>query len=272
MLADQFLEAAAAARTGSAVDEVSRLLWRAHAEHKISDADAKAISEAVQTRRAALAGKVAQPKAVPEAPRASRRASRARPRREKMFGMGRTLALDRNAKIRIMHLARCLSRRTEKGKAYGQITAKALAVLEALLWAFHNAKSGLCFPSYEKIAERAGCARSTVAEAIKALEDAGILSWVNRLKRVAEASVDLFGHRIRKTRVIRTSNGYVFIDPQPPKRPESLGDCSKSDFPSGTPIQESFLHKSPPGPRVLNPDNPLEGALIRFGRALGAAV
>src|SRR5208337_2412483 len=30
-----------------------------------------------------------------------------------------------------------------------------------------------------------GCARSTVAEAIKALEDAGILSWVNRLKRVA---------------------------------------------------------------------------------------
>ena len=69
-----------------------------------------------------------------------------------MFGMGRPRALDRNAKTRIMHLARCLSRRTEKGRAYGQITAKALAVLEALLWAFHNARSGLCFPSYEKIA------------------------------------------------------------------------------------------------------------------------
>jgi hypothetical protein len=26
---------------------------------------------------------------------------------------------------------------------------------------FHNAKSGLCFPSYETIAEAAGCARST---------------------------------------------------------------------------------------------------------------
>ena len=97
-----------------------------------------------------------------------------------MFGNGRPRALDRNAKVRIMHLARCLSRRTEKGKAYGAVTAKALAVLEALLWSFHNAKSGLCFPSYEKIAEAAGCARSTVAEAIKALEDAGILSWVNR--------------------------------------------------------------------------------------------
>ena len=134
-----------------------------------------------------------------------------------------------------MHLARCLSRRTEKGKVYGDITAKALAVLEALLWAFHNAKSGLCFPSYERIAEAAGCARSTVAEAIKALEDAGILSWVNRLKRVAEATRDLFGHSTRKTRVLRTSNGYAFIDPKAGQTPESLGNSSKSDFPTGTP-------------------------------------
>jgi len=93
-------------------------------------------------------------------------AARSRPR-EKMFGIGRPRALDRNAKVRIMHLARALSRRTEKGRAYGQITAKALAVLEALLWGFHNARSGLCFPSYERIAEAAGAARSTVAEAIK---------------------------------------------------------------------------------------------------------
>src|SRR5271157_2226891 len=225
MLADQFLEAVAAARTGAAVDEVSRLLWRAHAERQIPDADVEAISEAVQqARRATLS-----------APKASRRASRPR---EKMFGLGRPRGLDRNAKVRIINLARCLSRRTEKGRAYGVVTAKALAVLEALLWGFHNAKSGLCFPSYEKIAEAAGCARSTVAQGIKALEDAGILSWVNRIKRVAEASRDLFGHRIRKTRVLRTSNGYVFIDPQPSKGPESLGNCSKSDFPTGTPNQE----------------------------------
>ena len=92
-----------------------------------------------------------------------------------------------------MHWARCLSRRTEKGRAYGVVTAKSLAVLEALLWAFHNAKIGLCFPSYETIAEAAGCARSTVAEAIKALEDAGVLSWVNRIKRVREQCSDLLG-------------------------------------------------------------------------------
>jgi len=34
-------------------------------------------------------------------------------------------------------------------------------------------------------------------------------------KIVDEASRDLFGHRTHKTRVLRTSNGYAFIDPQP---------------------------------------------------------
>jgi hypothetical protein len=92
-----------------------------------------------------------------------------------------------------MHWARCLSRRTEKGRAYGEITAKAVAVLEALLWAFHNAKSGLCFPSYETIAGAAHCARSTVAEAIKALEDAGVQTWVQRVKRIRERCLDLLG-------------------------------------------------------------------------------
>jgi hypothetical protein len=110
-----------------------------------------------------------------------------------MFGISRQRALDRNAKVRIMHWARCLMRRTEPGKAYGAVTAKAVAVLEALLWAFHNARSGLCFPSYEAIAEAASCARSTVAEAIKALEDAGALTWVQRVKRVRERCSDLLG-------------------------------------------------------------------------------
>ena len=39
-----------------------------------------------------------------------------RPRREKVFGDGRPRPLDRNAKARIMHLARALMHRTEPGK------------------------------------------------------------------------------------------------------------------------------------------------------------
>ncbi len=193
-----------------------------------------------------------------------------RRRREKVFGDGRPRPLDRNAKVRIMHLARALSRRTEKGKAYGPVTAKALAVLEALLWGFHNARSGLCFPSYEKIADRAGCARSTVAECIKALEDAGILSWVNRLVRVRERCEDLFGHLGTRVRVIRTSNGYQFNDPTPPARPGSLGNSSKSDFPSGTETQESISTIRTPTAADFDPDNPLQLALLSLGRAVGA--
>jgi hypothetical protein len=232
MLADQFVEAVDGARTPAVLDELARKLWRAHAERQIEDADAETISGAIEARRAALAGKVTQigPKAVLGLPRASRR-------RDKMFGLGRPRALDRNAKVRIMHWARCLSRRTEKGRAYGVVTAKALAVLEALLWAFHNARSGLCFPSYETIADAAHCARSTVAEALRALEVAGVISWVNRIKRVREPCPDLLGDQGWRWRVLRTSNAYAFNDPSPAG---SQPNSSKSEKETGTLNQEFF--------------------------------
>jgi hypothetical protein len=150
-------------------------------------------------------------------------------RREKMFGEGRAIPLDRNAKARIMVLARALMRRSGEGKHYGVLTAKFVAVLGALLWGFHNAASGRCFPSYERIAEKADCARSTVYEAIRALEEAGILTWVNRIARVREWGPDLFGRAKNRWRVIRTSNAYVLIDPKPQARPPS---SSKSDLPT----------------------------------------
>jgi hypothetical protein len=248
MLADQFLEAAAGARTGAALDELARKLWRAHGEGCILDADAEAVSEALEACRAVLAGNVVR--AQPQPPKTARSLRRVSKSREKMFGLGRPRALDRNAKVRIIHWARCLSRRTEPGKAYGEVTAKALAVLEALLWAFHNARSGLCFPSYEKIAETAGCARSTVAEALHALEDAGVLTWVQRVKRIREQCSDLLGDGGWRWRVIRTSNAYAFRDPGAAERKpaESSGFSSKSDFPTGTGNQafSSFLRRAKP--------------------------
>jgi Helix-turn-helix domain len=244
MLAEHFRTAAAGARTNAALDETARLLWRAHAEAQIPDTEAGAISEAIEARRAALAGNGQAKPLRPSLglPRPVRRLENRRPeRREKIFGLGRPRALDRNAKVRIMHWARCLARRTEKGKAYGQVTAKALAVLEALLWGFHNAKSGICFPSYETIAEAAHCARSTVAGALKALEDAGILTWVQRIKRVREPCPDLLGDEGWRWRVLRTSNAYAFSDPSPAAdRPNS----SKSETPPGTPNQDFSLRYS----------------------------
>jgi hypothetical protein len=181
-------------------------------------------------------------------------------RREKMFGMGRPVAIDRNAKTRIMHWARCLSRRTQPGRAYGVLTAKALAVLEALLWVFHNRNLGWCFPSYETIAEAAGCARSTVAEAIKALEDAGIMSWVHRLKRVRVACPDLFGTEGVRIVPQRTSNAYHFTDPG---TPAGWSNPPKSDSPSGTANQDYFstLEAACGGQRTARSGR--EGALRR---------
>jgi hypothetical protein len=79
-------------------------------------------------------------------------------------------------------------------------------------------------PSSERIAEAASCARSTVAEAIAALEDAGILSWVQRIKRVRERCSDLLGANVWRWRVLRTSNAYNFRDP-------GTSDPSKSEKP-----------------------------------------
>jgi Helix-turn-helix domain len=135
--------------------------------------------------------------------------------REKQFGLGRPQPIDREGKVRIMHLARCLARQRAAGRQRGAITRAALEVIQALLWGFHNARSGVCFPSYERIAEAAGCARSTVAEALRALEDAGVLSWVNRIKRIREPCPDLLGPNGWRWRVLRTSNAYSFNDPSP---------------------------------------------------------
>jgi biotin operon repressor len=141
------------------------------------------------------------------------------------------LPLDRNAKARIMVLARALSHRTEKGRHYGVLTAKFVAVLEALIWGFHNAASGRCFPSYERIAEKADCSRATVYSAIHALERAGLLTWVNRIKRVREWGRDLFGRAQNCWRIERTSNAYVLIDPQPKPSVCKFGTDANADKP-----------------------------------------
>jgi hypothetical protein len=157
-------------------------------------------------------------------------------KREKMFGEGRAIPLDRNAKARIAAYARALSHRTEPGKHYGLLTDKFLNVLRVLLWDFHNAGNGRCFPSYETIAEHAHCGRTTVYQAINALDRAGILTWVNRIARIREWGPDLFGRAQNRWRVIRTSNQYCFVDRQMSAQPP---DPSKFKFQTGTTSQVS---------------------------------
>jgi hypothetical protein len=57
-----------------------------------------------------------------------------------------------------------------------------------------NAKARLC--------------RDTVYEAIKVLEDANVLTWVNRIWREQVRERDLFGQWTTRWRIVRTSNAY----------------------------------------------------------------
>ena len=77
----------------------------------------------------------------------------------------RAVPLDGNAKAHIAAYARAWSgrHRHSPGQHKGPITRAFLDVLEALLWGFHNSRTGCCFPSHEAIAAEAECARSTVA-------------------------------------------------------------------------------------------------------------
>jgi Helix-turn-helix domain len=144
----------------------------------------------------------------------------------------------------------------------GPITRAFLDVLEALLWGFHNSRSGVCFPSYEAIAAKAECARSTVAEALKALEWAGVLTWHNRITRILVRERDLFGHCANRWRVIRISNAYVFSDPKP--QHSGVSAC-KSENPIGTLNQEVLTLRAAP---ASNPNNPLERALRQLNAGI----
>lgn len=182
-------------------------------------------------------------------------------RREKLFGYGRPRPLDGNAKARIMARGRTLLRRTEARKHYGECTAKYFSVLRALLYDFHNCHTGRCFPSYEAIAAKADCARSTVYEAIRVLERLELLTWVNRIvrKSMATDERDLFGRPARRVRVMRTSNAYSFSDPITSQRHNvtTLSASSKSDNQTGT--QVKFISSS-----VRCADNSLLQALAKL--------
>ena len=168
-----------------------------------------------------------------------------RRRREKVFGHGGGQPLDRNAKARIMVYARAWSARHRRpGQHRGPLTRATLEVLEALLWGFHNSRDGRCFPSYETIAARAQCCRDTVYEAIRALEAAEILTWVNRLIRVQFRELDLFGKLALRSRLIRTSNAYVFRDPLPCAH--APGHSREGQASAASPFASSSKSENPP--------------------------
>jgi len=167
--------------------------------------------------------------------------SRRNRRRPISHGPANAAPMDREAKHRVDQYVAFYNRRNKQPRQHvGPITRTFQDVLIALLWKFHNARSGLCIPSYDRIAAAAGCCRDTVSEALKALETAGLLSWVRRTRTVGAS-------------VMRTSNSYRF---------HVLG-VAKSENPLGTPIQVFDKGKS----RPLLPERTVAQQLAALGAA-----
>ena len=180
-------------------------------------------------------------------------------KREKLFRTRPGIPLDRNAKARIMAYARGYNAKHKRaGQPHGPITRAFFDVLEALLWGFHNSRTGQCFPGYEAIAAKARCCRDTVHRAIHALEHADVLTWANRFSKIKLAD---------RWQIIRTSNAYAFRDPLPCV---TVSRRYESENPTGTLNQDKFPLLESRKIIVLDPTSTWEKALIGLGRAMGA--
>jgi CRP-like cAMP-binding protein len=97
------------------------------------------------------------------------------------FGEPQRRKLGREQIARILFLAEAFDRRTrQKGQHGGTLKGKGLDVLRALLRQFYCKATGECYPSYDTIAEAAGCCRETVRQKLKALELLGIIEIIRR--------------------------------------------------------------------------------------------
>jgi hypothetical protein len=180
-----------------------------------------------------------------------------RRRREKIFGPAPSHRLDGNAKARVWAAANAYNNANRQPRQHqGPLTWASLRVLRALLWRFHNADGGgRCFPSYDRLASAARCHRDSVCVALKALEDAGLLTWVHRLTRIRRRDQDLFGHWGSSWQVIRTSNGYSFVDPlerrgwcksENPARPQNQDLKTYGARPDGAQVIQEGASRAPP--------------------------
>jgi len=162
MLLEQFTEAAATARTMAALDNVAQMTWKALAEGLLSDADAEAISAAVEARRGRMRGfqtpSAKRPPVTRYKPPTSpdRRASIERRRRQAMSGA-------------LPPALAC------------QFTQGEVAVLSVV--ARIVKQQGSCDAHIDKLAALAGVCRSTVKNALRHAKRLDILTVDERRRR-----------------------------------------------------------------------------------------
>ena len=166
MLADQFTAAASRARTLAQLEDLSRLLWRAHAEHHVDEVAAEAVSEAVEARRARL--KAGRPSPLPRPPTAHRRPPR---------------SPDRRASIERRR------RQAASGAMPPSLAANFTTGEAAVLTVIGREvqRSGRCEFYLDKIAALAGVCRSTAQNALHQARRLGLVRVTERRRRGAKS-------------------------------------------------------------------------------------
>jgi hypothetical protein len=183
--------------------------------------------------------------------------------------------LDRNDRARVMVCAEGLERRTkEKHKRDGLLGQSGLGVLRCLVNHFQNRQSGRLDPGYDDIQRVTGFCRQTIANAIKALERAGILEIMRRLER---RRVRVWLEEAKQfavyDEVVQTTNAYMVNYPFPDRA--TFGDLGAPLLrPEKYRPSESRFSTEPTEilyPKKLDPPTPdLQEALNIARRALGA--
>ena len=167
VLADQFAAAAAAARNSHALDATARLLWRAHAEGQIADADAEAVAVALQGRRAAFA-RPGSLVAVAHATPASARRRAAEPR-----SPDRQASLERRRRQAMSGVV--------PSRIAASFTPGELAVLSVV--GRQCQRAGVCSLPVDMVAALAGVSRSTVKNAVRLAVRLGLIERRERRRR-----------------------------------------------------------------------------------------
>lgn len=173
MLAAQFAAAAASARTVAALDDVSRLAWRAHAEGHLDERGIAGLAEAAEARRAVLRS-FGQPKpSQPPAPAAK---------------PSRPISPDRAASLaRRRRLAASGALPPQLAACFTQGEVAALAVI-----AREVQRRGGCELPLDAIAALAGVSRTTVQNAVRAALAIGALARQERRRRGRKSDTNIF--------------------------------------------------------------------------------
>jgi hypothetical protein len=195
--------------------------------------------------------------------------------RNSVAGPVRFAPMTRKEAASFWHKARAWDRTEHRPGRHGGIIGRtALAVFYALALDFQNFRTGRLDPSLDSIADKAGCCRRAVVDALARLRDLGMIAWQRRCEEDRDESGRFrLRQRTNAYAVLPPSQwrGYRSNDPPPPD-PATLGAPERVPGPIEAAVAELTHGQRKASLTVLeaDPGNTLALALASLGRAIDA--